>query len=132
MSVQDIDQLLSGYNQQAADIKKCLISITDMVSDGRIPSKEDIKAFDAGMENLCGKYKEIYQYAKGEVGEDEMPSFGSNVAKYVDAVKSSNARLIKEQTANARQVITKFISIRSTLSEYENALKPYQSAAHEL
>lgn len=132
MSVQDIDKLLSEFNQQAADVKNFLISIIDIVSDGRIPSKEDIKAFDVGMGSLGGKYKEIYQYAKVEVGEDEMPSYGSNVAKYVDAVKSSNARLIKKQTANARQVITKFISVKSMLSEYEDALKPYQDAADEL
>ncbi len=132
MSVQDIDKLLSEFNQQATDIKNFLISIIDIVSDGRIPSKEDIKAFDAGMGSLGRKYKEIYQYAKVEVGEDEMPSYGSNVAKYADAVKSSNARLIKKQTANARQVITKFISIKSMLSEYEDALKPYQDAADEL
>lgn len=132
MSTKDISELITLFNQQTGKIKNYLINFLDIISDGRVPLRDDMDVFHAEMDILSRKYDEIYQYAKNVVSKDELPSKGSSVIHYADAVKSSRTRFLKEQIADTKQSLIKFISIKSMLTEYTVALKPYQDEAAKL
>jgi len=132
MNTQNINELISLYNQQVGYIKEHLTNLLVVVSDGRIPSKEELTAFDTDMEKLCEKYDGIYAYTRGMVSEEELPPVGSSVIKYADAFMNSKARFFREQMDDVRRILIKFISIKSMLPEYTAVLQPYQDSATEL
>lgn len=132
MDKKDINELISLFNQQADYIKNCLTDLFVIVSDGRIPSRDDINVLVTEMDVLNNRYDEIYQYAKENVIEEELPPMGSNVAHYANAIKNSRINLLKQQIATAKEILIKFISIKSMLIEYAESLKPYQDEALKL
>lgn len=132
MNVQDIKELLDSFNQQANNIKEQLDSLLVTVSDNRVPSEEEISVFNTEIIALRDKYNSIYAVAKTMVLDDELPTPGMNANAYVEAVQDSQIRVLREQANQAKDVITKFIAIQSSLDMYVQALKPYQDAASEL
>lgn len=132
MNVQNIKVLLDSFNQQANNIKEQLGSLLVTVSDNRVPSEEEISVFNTEVIALRDKYNNIYAVAKTMVLDDELPTPGMNANAYVEAVQDSQIQVFREQAKQAKDVITKFIAVQSSLDMYMQALKPYQDAASEL
>ena len=99
-----IDELIKEFNQQASKMKSKLTDILVFVSGGKVPSQEDMDQFDADMASLRQKYSAVYQLAKSEVSEDEMPSDGSPIDMYAEAVKNSRSRIVKEKVAKVKSL----------------------------
>ena len=132
MNIQEIDILLNMFNEKASSVREQLTTLLVTVSDGRVPTEDLMSAFDADVMDLREKYNGIYSAARQIAAEDELPEKGMNISSYVDAAKNSRFRLLKEQVEEAKSVLEKFISIKSKLDHFANALKPYQDAAAEL
>ena len=127
-----IDELIKEFNQQASKMKSKLTDILVFVSGGKVPSQEDMDQFDADMASLRQKYSAVYQLAKSEVSEDEMPSDGSPIDMYAEAVKNSRSRIVKEKVAKAQKILDEFVRVRSKIEELRTALVPFQDKAKEV
>lgn len=127
-----IDELIKEFNQQASKMKSKLTDILVFVSGGKVPSQEDMNQFDADMASLRQKYSAVYQLAKSEVSEDELPSDGSPIDMYAEAVKNSRSRIVKEKVAKAQKILDEFVRVRSKIEELRTALVPFQDKAKEV
>lgn len=132
MNIQDIELLFNLFNQQANNVKEQLTTFLMEVSDGKVPSANDMSAFNADMIELRDKYDGIYAATKEITSVDEIPAKGKNVSIYVEVAKKSRVRLLQEQIKQAKVILTRFIAIKSKLDVYNQALKPYQDVASDL
>lgn len=129
MIIQDIEVLLNAFNQQAGNIKKQLTTLLAMVSDGRVPPEKAISSFNVDVESLRTKYDDIYEATRSIIGEEKMPAKGNNINTYVEVAKTSKSRLLNEQIKQIKDILSRFITIRSKIETYNDALKPYQNDA---
>lgn len=132
MNIQDIELFLDSFNEQANNVREQLTTLLVTVSDGKVPSVDVISVFNKDIDDLRTKYDGIYQAVQSMVGVDQILEEGKNVNTYVEMAKNSRIRVLREQMEQAKSILTKFISIKSKLDTYTQALRPYQDAAIEL
>lgn len=132
MNIQELEGLLKIYNQKANSVKTQLTDLLVTVSDGRIPSTETMSSFDDNIAVLRTQYTDIYEAAQAIAGVENIPATGENIGKYVDIARDSRFRIIREQIDRAKNILTRFITVKAKLEMYSAALKPFQDTASEL
>ena len=131
-SEMSIEELFLDFTHYAESSKQHLQSALNMITDGKIPSEENVLALDLSLGNLRQKYHNIYQSALSLLPPDEMPNENASVQEYVEAVQNSKTLNLKKQLLEATDCLRKFISVRSLVKVYADALAPYQSQAVQL
>ena len=129
MSTQNINSLITEFDREALAAKDRLTSVLTVVSNGMVPSKEEMTALDTVVFALQEKYHYICEVTRSLVSEDEMPQENSPVSSYAAAVEKSQANVLKLHIANAKAILEKFICVKSLVSAYTEALSPFQADA---
>lgn len=132
MLKKDITDLIASFNQQSDKVKTHLTTLLDTVKEGRVPSPEDMSILEVCVADLHGKYDVIYGIALDTLSADELPENGESVNVIVEAVNNSRSKFLEAQLLRAKNILQKFISIKSLIDSYAAALSPYQSAATAL
>lgn len=127
-----IETTVEEFNSNAEDSKALLNEILSLISKGQVPDVEVVEKLDVSLDTLRCKYNEIYNSALSQIPADEMPEEGSPVATYIEAVKKSLVVQYKKQLKAIKEVLEKFISVQSLVSNYAAALRPYQDQAAAL
>ena len=129
MSAQNINSLISEFDQEALAAKERLTSVLTMISNGMVPSKEEMTTLDTVVFALQEKYHFICEVTKSLVSADEMPQENSPVCSYADAIEKSQANVLKMHIASAKTILEKFVCVKSLVSTYTEALAPFQADA---
>ena len=132
MNKNDFEAKLEKFDLLAASTQERLTDIMSLLTDKRIPSKEELASLDGEFKALRISYEDAVALAKARLLEEELPPAGSGLKEYAIAVETSSAALIKQQIEKAEMILTRFTKIHAKLSEYALALKPYQDAAYDL
>jgi len=127
-----IDGLLTEFTTGANRVETSLSTMLALVSDGRVPSKSDIQSLETDLDGLQKAYDSIQLLASEVVAEEQLPDEGASVSDYAEAIKNSEVLRIKEQLREIEIRLQRFIAVKSLVVAFEEALKPYQEAAHDL
>lgn len=129
MKHDNIDSLFQDFNRYAEESRTQLSGMLSVISEGRAPSRQDVDKLDVSISQLRAKYDLIYQAAADQLPDEEMPNDGSSASDYVNAVNRCEHVRVKQQIEKARDVLEKFLSIRSLVDTYMDALTPFQKDA---
>ena len=129
MSAQNVNSLIAEFDQEALAAKERITSILTKISNGMVPSKEEMTTLDTVVFALQEKYHFICEVTKSLVSADEMPQENSPVSSYADAVEKSQANVLKMHIASAKTILEKFVCVKSLVSAYAEALAPFQADA---
>lgn len=128
----NIDELFVEFNKSANESKESLKRMLEVVSSGRVPSKEDRNKLDNVIDALCKKYDSICVFAEERLSEDEMLEDGSSVTDYYEAIKNSRFTAFHNQINEIKEVLAKFVSVQSLVLNLESALEPFKKNAESL
>ena len=127
-----IDGLLREFTSGANRVENNLSSMLALVSGGRVPPKSDIQALEQDLARLQKAFDSIQSLASEVVAEGQMPSADASASDYAEAIKQSEVLRIKEQIIEIENRLHRFISVKSLVVAFEEALKPFQSAAQDI
>lgn len=127
-----IDELVQDFYQYADESKQLLQSMLEIISSGKAPERDIVKQLDSSIEGLRSKYNIIKEFADTHISVDEMPADGSSVEEYQSAVINSTALQMRKILDSIKENLQEFIAVRSLVSAYASALKPFQEQAQEL
>ena len=128
----NIEELFQDFDLYAEKSKTQLTGMLSVISEGKVPSRESVSQLDLSIANLRVKYESVVQAAKDQLTDDEMPNETASVSEYVQAVKNSKSTRVKQQIESAKECLQKFISVRSLVAAYTEALSPIQKQASKL
>lgn len=128
----NIDKLIFEFNDFANESKAKLERMLEIVSDGRVPSKEEREEFDKVIDALCKKYDSVCALAREKLLVDELPDDGSSVTDYYEAIKNSRFAAFQNQINEIKKVLSKFASVQSLVVNLAAALEPFQEDAKSL
>ena len=132
MNKNEFEAKLEQFDLLAESTQARLTGIMALLTDKRVPSKEEITALDDEFEALRTNYEDAVELAKSRILGEELPPKGSGLKDYATAIETSSSMMIKKQIEKAALILERFTRIRAKLSEYALALKPYQEAAADL
>ena len=127
-----ISDLLDSFNCQSEKVKELLTSFLRAVSDGRVPSKEELHSLNTAVATLQENYDAVYEKATSLVLNEELPDKGVSVYKYIDAIETSMQNALKAKLGEAKAVLEQFIQVKSMIEQYSSALLPFQQEAKKL
>lgn len=128
----NIEDMLCEFNNYADDSKQLLQLMLSLVSEGKVPPKEEVDKLDISIEQLRQKYASIYSAALELVPIEEMPEANEPVSSYAEAIRTSNAFIFKKQMDSIQKILKDFTAVKSLVSNYAAALLPYQKQADEM
>ncbi len=128
----NIDVILSEFNDYAGRSKGKLEEMLTLITEGRVPSATVRKEFDEIIDVLQQKYESICSIAQNELLEDEIPSEGSPVSVWYDAIKNSKSAMLKTQLEEIKVMLQRFTSVQSLVEKLSLALEPFQKDAEIL
>lgn len=132
MKNRTFEEIIKAYDQRAEGLKEKLGRLLAVVADRRIPSVADMQELEKEVDRLVEEYNNAVNFAFDQVKESELPSEGSSLDQFVEAVKKSRIKLLEQKRERARKVIERFIGVTSCIKEYRDALAPYQEEARRL
>ena len=126
------EELIHDFNSSAESTSQMLQDMLLLITQGRVPERVDVEKFDVSMDNLQNSYSSITKYVSAIISEDEMPATGSPVNDYISALENSKIIQYQKLVDDARQKIDAFVSVRSMIDLYTDALRPFQEKAEKL
>lgn len=132
MEKNNFTNLISFFNDQLVSAEHYLIKLIDIIKEGRVPSSEAMDDLNDCVESIHNTYDEIYTMARDAIPTEELPPNGSSVSKIMEAVENNRSRYIGNLLNRTKEILTKFIGIRSANDAYATILEPYQNAAAKL
>ena len=94
--------------------------------------REFLKSFNASMDILVVKYRQLKEEAPNVLIVDEISKEGSKASKYVEAIYNSKSRVIKLQIEKGEMILQRFLKVKSLIAEYEAALSPFKAKATDV
>lgn len=131
-SKMNIETLVRNFDEYAELSQEKLKKMLETISDGRIPSADEIEVFDKVINELCERYASVCNYAKEQLPEQELPEEGSSISLYCDAIKSSASLAAREKINEMKAVLERFIAVQSMAANLTIALDPFQNEARGL
>ncbi len=132
MEKKEINSLVIEFNKLANLARNELGVIEDVLSAGKVPSIEIINSFNQKIKSLHEEYSNIYSFAENILSEYEMIPMGEAVSKYVQAIEDKRNRVIEDQFENVKNILSKFLTVRSSVEAYSEALQPFQDDAGDI
>lgn len=127
-----IDRLVKEYTERADHSKKVASDILAIISQGCVPTEDVVDNLDECILALREKYSEIVQIAERDASGEDFPLPGSPVDEYVTVIKNSAYAQRNQLLEASKDTLEKFISVRSLIEIYSNALLPYQEGARRM
>ncbi len=125
-------ELFSSFIRQSDILQDCLSRILADITEGKVPSADDVKILNNGLENLKQDYDNAYEAAKSAVLPEKLPEHGSSIADIITAVEVSENNDMSKQLSYDKSILKKFISIKSSVGEYTNAISSHQIEAQKI
>jgi len=127
-----IDEMINDFNSSADGSTKLLQDMLTVVAEGRVPEKDSVAALDTSIAEMQEKYDSILKYVSLQVPEEDMPVSGSPVMEYADALERNKSIKLQQKIDAIFQKLGIFLSVKSLIETYSDALMPYQKKAEEL
>ena len=127
-----IDDLLKDFNRSTDESRMFLNSILETVTEGKVPDSGTIQELNSTIEDLRNRYEAIQYHAENLLPNEELPEAGASVHDYVDAINNSKTLLYKKQLEELKSLLEKFVSVKSLVERYAEALIPFQEKAKTL
>lgn len=121
-----IDDLLKDFNRSTDESRMFLNSILETVTEGKVPDSGTIQELNSTIEDLRNRYEAIQYHAENLLPNEELPEAGASVHDYVDAINNSRTLLYKKQLEELKSLLEKFVSVKSLVERYAEALVPFQ------
>ena len=128
----NIDELIREFHISAEESTQLLQNMLGVISDGRVPEKDNVDELDYSIKTLQQKYTSISRFVSSQISEEEMPAPGSPITELVDALESSKMIQYQKQLDEIRLTLERFVSVRSLIDAFSSALLPFQQKAEEL
>ena len=128
----DIETLFKEFSEHMDHAAHCLQGMEGMLTDGKIPPQGQVSTFTDSVDLLRQKYAAICRAATQLLPAEELPDADAPAEEYVSAVRNSHTLQIRKQLDDAALCLERFISIRSQVERYTNALADYQNQAAAL
>ena len=125
-------ELIARFNSTASEICQLLGQINTLISDGKIPESEAVKRIDTSINDLQKTYDEIFALTKENVNEQDIPSYGSSINDFKNAIESSKDLLLQKKVDELTIVINKFLAVKTALSNNPEELIPYKDVVQDL
>lgn len=127
-----IEELYGDFSGCSDKIKSCLNNMSDMISAGKVPDTEVVDEFVNSVAELREKYSYVYQSALLQLPSFEMPEDGAGAGEYAYAVKNSKTLILRKKVKEAAECLNMFLSVRSDIPVYSDAIAPFQKEAGEI
>lgn len=128
----DIETLFKDFSEHMEQAAHCLQGMEGLLTDGKIPTQGQVSTFTDSVDLLRQKYAAICRAATQLLPAEELPDADAPAEEYVCAVRNSHSLQIRKQLDDAALCLERFISIRSQVERYTNALADYQNQAAAL
>lgn len=130
MRTPEFNRLMEDFSQKSDSIKEQISKMLYLIADGKVPAKQDVYDFGEAVDTLQADYESIYSLTKESVSAGELPVEGSSVSEYAIAMETSEKKRIAEKLKGISATLMQFISVRSLVDAYAQALAPYQKTAN--
>ena len=131
MTKPEIDVLAENYHSAEDGLRVMLTQTLTQLDEGQKPSREILRRYETGLDSLNACYDSVVSYVRQILLQEEMPPDGSRVSDYVDAYRNSVHRIRTEKLKKIKQVLERFMQVKSALKPYASALQPYQEDAEK-
>ena len=125
--IPEVDSAVTEFSNQANIIQAQAKDILKTISDGCVPSRDSMSSFDLQIEDLRSCYDKLMELAKSSVSAEKCPANGDTVHDIASIIVE-----FKKQLNGAKETLQKFISVKSCVDSYTQAIIPYQSDAQNL
>ena len=123
----NIETVVEEFFERAELFKTSTKTLLDLISQGRIPTKEQHEAFNKEFNEIEKCYKDIFNKAR-EINPDVNEDLSVEELKQI--IKKHNSTLNKID--EAKKILKQFIQVKSYIEKYTKALEPYQEEAKKL
>ena len=127
-----VEQLLSEYTTVANDVELNLKDMLNTVAGGRVPTYEHVDELNKTIEDLQGKYSTIRDMAEVISPMEDKEAIGKSVQDYMSIIEKSRIKEIVKQINKIELQLKRFISVKSLVAAYSDALQPFQSEASKM
>ena len=127
-----IEELFQDFDNYAKESKIQLEDMLSVISEGKVPSRENVSLLDLSIANLRVKYESFVQAVSSELAAEELPGDDASVGQYLEALSNSKTLRLRRQIESAKECLQKFIRVRSLVTAYSEALSPIQKQAVDL
>ena len=128
----DVEQMLAEYHFLAVNVENNLKFMLSLVAEGRVPSQESISTLNIALDDLSKKYMSIKDIANGIDADQATKIVDGTVFEYAQLIEKCHNLQIKERLAEIETQMRRFISVKSLVEKYGNALLPFQKEAENL
>lgn len=122
-----VDDIISNFSICAEEIQKQAGDLLETIADGCVPTNDAMCAFDTKITDLQVYYDRLFDVASMKIPNDKMPPKGDSIYAVASAIADAETQLSK-----AKSILSKFISVKSYVEKYAEAIKPYQNEAKQL
>ena len=123
----NIETVVEKFFERAELFKTSTKTMLDLISQGRIPTKEQHEAFNKEFNEIEKCYKDIFNKAR-EINPDVNEDLSVEELKQIIKKHDSTLNKIDE----AKKILNQFIQVKSYIEKYTKALEPYQEEAKKL
>ncbi len=129
MYKQELISLTEDYRAASGQAEASLGEMLSAIREGKSIPQEMAQDYERKIAFLNQCYESIVSWVRQSVPETELPSDGSKIDDYVDAYQQSRCRIITEQLYAAKELLNRFMQVKSAVKIYADALLPYQEKA---
>ena len=122
MTIPEFEELLLKFDLLAKDTKVNLESMLSIISEGKVPLKNDIVAFDGNISLLSDAYSAIVDATKQILPDADLPEANSSISAYASAVRENAAIVMQMRVQYAKQVLNDFLRVKSLVEAYAAAI----------
>ncbi len=128
----DMETMLQAFSVQAENSRHLLQEMLDVISQERVPGEKTVVTLDNSIALLRKQYAAVYQMARQQLPDGEMPADDSPASAYAKAVSNSQTLKYQKLLKEIRSTLESFVAVRSLTEAYTEALKTYQEKAMDL
>ena len=132
MSNEQLQMMIDSFTSTSDSASEQLKALLRVISEGKAPASKDIDDMNETILKLQGQYNEIYEFTASHVLDTERPENGLAVSEYLEIIEGSLLRALQDRLNDAREILGKFVRVKSFIEEYSNVLKPFQIEAQNL
>ncbi len=123
----NIETVVEKFFERAELFKTSTKTLLDLISQGRIPTKEQHEAFNKEFNEIEKCYKNIFNKAR-EINPDVNEDLSIEELRQIIKKHDNTLNKIDE----AKKILKQFIQVKSYIEKYTKALEPYQEEAKKL
>lgn len=128
----EISELVESFASYASVIKEQTNEILMSILDGHVPEKTILESFNLNIEKLQEKYDAIRALANEYLSSEDNPGDGASIKDYAEAIINRKKKDVEAQVSASKEILKKFISVKSTVKKFTDALEPFQDEAKSL